>query len=82
MSRVPVIEQDKLQSVTVSLAELVAPPAGRKPRRTERATSSVGVSLKQMQEEHGRRAAYIQHIQEYVSGNRSDPPVRLEPNAL
>ncbi len=77
MSKVPVIEQDALANVKVTLDQLVKPA---KKAKEPTKTASVGFALADIQAEHQRRATYISHIQQYVSGRRNDSPVRIEPN--
>lgn len=74
MSKVPVVEQKDLEQVKVTLGGLVSAPTKAKE------TASVGLALADIQAEHTQRAAYISHIQQYVSGRRSDAPGRVEPN--
>lgn len=77
MPKVPVVEQGALDKVTISLEDVVASP--KKKDEVVR-TPSVGLALADIQAEHKQRAAYISHIQQYVSGQRNDAPGRVEPN--
>lgn len=75
MDKVPVIEQDALAAVKVSLGGLVAAP-----KKVGQPSPSAGLVMADIQAEHNRRKGYIEHIQQYVSGRRVDPPGRIEPN--
>lgn len=74
MDKVPVIEQDALAAVKVSLGGLVTP------KKIVEPSPSAGLVLADIQAEHNRRKGYIEHIQQYVSGRRNDAPGRIEPN--
>lgn len=80
MPKVPVVEQKELDKVTISLKDVVAAPKSRVAQADAAGTPSVGLALADIQAEHKQRAAYISHIQQYVSGERTDAPGRVEPN--